>query len=49
MVDANVRIRHFLRALYLDLAGIPQEAILRALNGHSDGSQHLLQINAMNR
>jgi hypothetical protein len=49
MVDANVRIRHFLRALYLDLAGIPQEAILRALNSHSDGSQHLLQINAMDR
>lgn len=49
MLDANVRIRHFLRALYLDLAGIPQSAILRALNGNSEESQHLLQINAMHR
>lgn len=49
IVDANVRIRHFLRALYLDLAGVPQEAILAALQGTNSDSQHLLQINARDR
>jgi ApeA N-terminal domain 1 len=49
MVDANVRIRHFLRALYLDLACIPQEAILAALGNASSESQHLSQVNAMDR
>lgn len=40
----NVRLRHFVRALYLDLIGIPQEAILGALKGPSSNSQFLLQI-----
>lgn len=45
MVYANVRMRHFLRALYLDLVGIPQDAIRRALGNTSGDSQYLLQIN----
>jgi ApeA N-terminal domain 1 len=49
MLDANVRIRHFLRALYLDIAGIPQAAILEALGNASSESQRLSQVNARDR
>jgi hypothetical protein len=47
MVHANVRLRHLLRALYLDLAGIPQEAIEKALKNASRDSQYLIQINVV--
>src|ERR1700726_4954452 len=47
MVYAHLRMRHFLRALYLDLAGVPQSAILEALRNTSIESQYLIQINAM--
>jgi ApeA N-terminal domain 1 len=46
MIYAHVRMRHFLRALYLDLAGVPQETILTALNNTSLESQYLIQLNA---
>ena len=46
MYNANVRMRVFLRVLYLNLMGIPEEAILNALRNHSNDSQHLAQLNA---
>jgi hypothetical protein len=45
MYNATVRLRHFLRVLYLDFVGVPQEAIAKALDGTNAESQHLLQIN----
>lgn len=42
---ATVRLRHFLRVLYLDFVGIPQAAIAKALDGSSAESQHLIQLN----
>lgn len=45
MYYATVRLRHFLRALYLDFVGIPQAAITKALDGSNKESQHLLQLN----
>jgi len=45
MYDATVRMSHFLRALYLNLMGIPQESILKSLHNTSNSSQHLIQIN----
>jgi hypothetical protein len=44
--DATVRLRHFLRAVCLQLAGVPQATLLRGLNGTYRESQHLLQLNA---
>ncbi|MGF6766064.1 hypothetical protein P3T24_006405 [Paraburkholderia sp. GAS33] len=44
---ANVRMRHLLRALYLQRVGIPEVAILRSLFNTSSASQHLMQINAI--
>jgi hypothetical protein len=49
MYYAIVRMRHFLRALYLDLMGISQTAILASLQNTSDSSQHLIQLNAAER
>ena len=49
MYYANVRMGHFLRALYLHLMGIPHEAILKALGNVSNTSQHLVQLNAFER
>lgn len=45
MYYANVRLRHFVRALYLDYVGIPQTAIAKALDGTNSESQHLIQLN----
>jgi ApeA N-terminal domain 1 len=45
MHRAGVRMRHFLRALYLDFAGVPQEAIARALRNASGECQYLIQLN----
>ncbi|MDN5924907.1 MAG: hypothetical protein L0H70_07900 [Xanthomonadales bacterium] len=45
MCYATVRLRHFLRVLYLNFAGIPQTAIVKSLDGTNKESQHLLQLN----
>ena len=45
MYYATVRLRHFLRVLYLDFVGIPQAAIAKALDGANSESQHLIQLN----
>ena len=45
MHHAHVRMRHLLRALYLDLVGIPQEAIGKSLTNSCDESQYLIQLN----
>lgn len=45
MYYASVRLRHLLRVLYLDFVGIPQAAIVKALDGTSSESQHLIQLN----
>lgn len=42
---SSVRLRHLIRALYLDLAGVPQAAIEKALNGANRDSQYLIQLN----
>lgn len=49
MIYAIPRIRHFLRALYLQLAGIPEQALQQALSNTSGESQYLAQINAIER
>lgn len=46
MNTANVRLEHFLRALYLDKMGIPQESILKSLQDHSKMARYLVQLNA---
>jgi len=45
MYNANVRLKHFVRALYLQLVGIPPQAIFRALTNNCSSSQHLIQLN----
>jgi len=42
---AGVRMKHLLRALYLDLVGIPQSAIAKSLRNASNASQYLIQLN----
>lgn len=49
MLHANHRMSLFLKALYLDLAGVPSTAISSALGGHSNAAQWLIQINAQDR
>lgn len=44
MFYASVRMRHFLRALYLDLIGIPHQEIFAAMTGTNEDAQFLLQI-----
>ncbi len=46
MYEANHRMKMFLRVLYLKRMGIPDNYILKALCNRSEGSQHLIQINA---
>jgi hypothetical protein len=45
MHRAGVRLKHLLRALYLDVAGIPQASIEQALDGTNRESQYLIQLN----
>ncbi|SOT38488.1 HEPN domain-containing protein [Burkholderia cenocepacia] len=45
MHRAGVRMRHLLRALYLDFVGIPQTAIAKALVNTCKESQYLIQLN----
>lgn len=40
----NARLRHWLRALYLDRIGVPHDKILKAAQGGHKDSQFLLQI-----
>lgn len=49
MYNANVRMEHFVRSLFLMLAGIRPEEIVRALSGVSDTAQQLVQINIIDR
>lgn len=49
MYYANVRMGHLLRALYLDFMGIAKEAIHASLCNASKVSQHLAQLNAIDR
>ena len=49
MHRASVRMRTFLRVLYLNLVGIPTAAIAQALAGSSSESQYLSQLNAGER
>lgn len=49
MHRAGVRLRVLLRALYLDLAGVPQASIERALVGANRECQYLLQLNSAAR
>lgn len=45
MHHSHVRMRHLLRALYLDLTGIPHGAIAKSLSNTCNESQYLIQIN----
>lgn len=49
MYNANVRMEHFLRALYLLMAGVPQETLIRCLQNSSHTSQQLAQLNIVAR
>lgn len=49
MYNANVRMEHFLRALYLLMAGVPQGTLLRCLQGLSATSQQLARLNIIDR
>lgn len=42
---AGVRMKHLLRALYLDLVGVPQSAIAKSLSNSNKESQYLIQLN----
>lgn len=46
MHRAGVRMKHLLRALYLDLIGISQDAIMKSLRNSCRESQYLGQLNA---
>ncbi|MBK7000809.1 MAG: hypothetical protein IPH35_12820 [Rhodoferax sp.] len=47
MHRAHVRMRHLLRALYLNLIGIPDIAIANSLQNTCNESQYLMQLNSM--
>jgi hypothetical protein len=47
--NAVVRLRHFLRVSYLMLMGIPDHALLKSLSNRSRSSQHLVQLNMIER
>ncbi len=49
MYSANVRMEHFIRSLFLMLAGVRQEEIVRAMSGTSSTAQQLVQINIIDR
>ena len=40
-------MKHLLRALYLDLVGIPYPAIAKSLNNACSESQYLIQLNGI--
>lgn len=45
MHRAGVRMRHLIRALYLDFVGVPQSAIAKSLLNACKDSQYLIQLN----
>jgi hypothetical protein len=47
MHRAGVRMKHLLRALYLDMAGIPHTAIIKSLSNACSESQYLIQLNGI--
>jgi hypothetical protein len=47
MHRAGVRMKHLLRALYLDLVGIPISSIIKSLGNGCNESQYLIQLNAI--
>jgi hypothetical protein len=47
MHRAGVRMKHFLRALYLEMAGIPHAAIIKSLGNACSESQYLIQLNGI--
>lgn len=49
MYNANVRMQHLLRALYLLMAGIPSETLFQCLQNSSRTSQHLVRLNIIAR
>lgn len=49
MYNANVRMEHLLRALYLLMAGVASETILQCLQNTSRTSQQLVQLNIVAR
>ena len=49
MYNANVRMEHLLRVLYLLMAGVNPETILRCLQNTSRTSQQLVQLNIIAR
>lgn len=49
MYNANVRIEHFLRAIYLLMMGIQPETLIRCLQNTSGTSQQLHQLNVIAR
>ena len=49
ILHANHRMSLFLKALYLDLTGVPSSATSSALSGSSKDAQWLMQINARDR
>jgi hypothetical protein len=49
LYHTNVRLRHFMRALFLNLMGVSSEAIDKGLAGAHRASQHLMQINDAER
>lgn len=46
LFHANVRLRHLVRVLFLDLMGVSASTILSGLSGGHRASQHLMQINS---
>ena len=46
---AGVRLKMLLRTLYLQLAGVSEDALTAALDNNSDLSRHLKAFNAMER
>lgn len=49
MYYANVRMTHFLRALFLLMAGVPADVLQKCLQNTSQTSQHLMQLNIIER
>lgn len=47
MHRSGVRMKHFLRALYLDMAGIPHPSIIKSLGNACSESQYLIQLNGI--
>lgn len=44
---ANVRLRHFLRLLFMHFAGVPEDALLLALSSENDEARFLRDLNSM--